>query len=72
MCIKIFSIPKEERTGAITNEIQAEFLNPDQVDIFTENEAEFNAKLLKKYSEENDHLDAEDMLQLYNKAKSTV
>ena len=39
------------------NQIQQEFLNPNNIDIFTETEAEFNAKLLKKYSEENDHLD---------------
>ena len=61
MCIKVFSIPKEERTGAVVNKIQDEFLNPHDLDIFTEAEAEFNGKLLKKYREENDHLDEEDL-----------
>ena len=69
MCLEIYNIPREERTAKLIHEILNDYLNPNDIPIFTEQEAVFNAKILKKYTEEDD---IDGFNSLYRKAKNTV
>lgn len=54
-------------------ELEKEFLDPEVIDIFSENEASYNAMLLKKQDNMNDLEYSQDTLgELFFKSKKTV
>jgi hypothetical protein len=70
MCVEMFKVPKAERTEVLKQEIKQKFINPSQINIFTEQEAEFTAKMLK-HQDQND-FDQKEFNRLYSKAKRTI
>ena len=68
----ISSLPDEQNKQQLTKQIEYEFLNPEKLDIYTEDEAKYQSSLLKKRNQSIDDNYDEMMYVMFYKAQRTV